>query len=122
VRSVIAGSNEGKCRQGQVDLGSCLPRPPTDPDVLNSSIRFLKYTGSLRDTQSRTRGSKKPRSSGASLNRYAIRWSFVKTLSGPDVPVILPSNDSVYSALLSLHGVPRDGSPASSVQWIATTP
>ena len=90
--------------------------------MLNSSIRFLKYTGSLRDTQSRTRGSKKPRSSGASLNRYAIRWSFVETLLGSGVPFILPSNDSVYSALLSLHGVPRDGSPASSVQWIATTP
>jgi len=28
----------------------------------------------------------------------------------------------MYSALPSLHGVPRDGSPASSVLWIATTP
>jgi hypothetical protein len=26
---------------GRVGLGGCPPRPPTDPDVQNSSIRFL---------------------------------------------------------------------------------
>jgi hypothetical protein len=47
---VITASILSDC-QGRVDLGSNLPRSPTDPDVLNSSIRFLKYTGSLRDVE-----------------------------------------------------------------------
>ena len=53
--------------------------------------------------------------SGACLASSAIRCSFVETVSGFDVPVMFPSNGSVTRRPPSLHGVPRVGSPASSV-------
>ena len=58
---------------------------------------------------------------GAFLANSAIRCSLVETLSGLGVPCIFPSSGSVAPAPLSLHRVPRVGSPASQVRWRAPT-
>jgi len=60
---------------------------------------------------------------GAFRASSAIRCSFVETLSRVCVLFIFLSSDS-HARLLSpsLHGVPRAGSPASSVLWGAPTP
>src|SRR5579883_1991780 len=58
--------------------------------------------------------------SGASLASIAIRCSFVETLWSLASPGLsLPR--FCDPALPSLRGVPRDGSPASQVQWSAPT-
>jgi hypothetical protein len=53
--------------------------------------------------------------SGASRASLAIRCSFVETVSEIGVFVVFPSSGSVPRCSSSLHGVPRVGSPASSV-------
>ena len=50
---------------------------------------------------------------GSSCASSAIRCSLVETVSRFGVPAIFPSNGSVTRRPPSLHGVPRDGSPAS---------
>jgi len=52
---------------------------------------------------------------GARLANPAICWSFGEMVLKPDVFIIVPSGSSVYRCLSFLRGVPRVGSPASSV-------
>ena len=72
---------------GRVDLGGCPPRPPTDPDVRHSRIRFLRSTDS---------------------QPIAIRRSCGEMPVGISVPCIGPSDEPV-----SRHSLPSTGSHRS---------
>ncbi len=76
-----------RCVIGRVDLGGCPPRPPTDPDVRHSRIRFLRSTDS---------------------QPIAIRRSCGERPVGISVPCIGPSDEPV-----SRHSLPSTGSHRS---------
>jgi len=59
--------------------------------------------------------------SGASLASVAIRWSFVETVVGLDVPAIFPSTGLCSRCPLPSTGSPGAASPASTVLWSTPT-